>query len=221
MCGRYDLSKTPREVASLFGASGAVPNFPARYNIAPTQSCPVVRRDWKGGREIAMLRWGLIPSWAKDAKIGYSTINARAETVASKPAFRAAFRQRRCLVPATGYYEWQVTKDGKQPWRFVPADEPLFAFAGLWERWDRGDEQIESFSVIVTEANEMARRIHERMPVIVNPEHFEAWLGASDTAIPLALLQPHPAGRMRAYPVSKRVGNPRNDDPSLIEPAEP
>lgn len=165
---------------------------------------------------------GDIPSWAKDVKIRYSTINARAEMVDTMLSFRVAFRRRRCLIPATGCnYEWQATKNGKQPWRLVPTDGGLFGFAGLWEHWeDRSGtgETIESFSIIVTEANEMAHPIHDRMPVIVDPAHFEVWLGATDTAIPLAMLQPYPAEGMRVYPVSKRGGSPRNDDPDLIEP---
>ena len=205
MCGRYDLTETPLEVGHWFRVrNAATPNFPPRYNIAPTQDVPVVRLDKNGERELVMLRWGLIPWFSADPKVGYSTINARAETVDSKPAFRQAFQKRRCLVPATGYFEWKATEGGKQPYRFVPKDGGLFAFAGLWEFWKKGAEQIVSFSIIVTEGNEVAREIHDRMPAILDPEHHDAWLTAEPTNAK-ALLRPYPAASMRMYAVSKRV----------------
>ncbi|TVR83715.1 MAG: SOS response-associated peptidase [Rhodospirillales bacterium] len=218
MCGRYDLYETPRDVAAWFRAADSVPDFPPRYNIAPSQDAPVLRLDPDGDRELAMLRWGLVPFWAEDVKIGYRTINARAETVHRKPAFRSAFRRRRCLVPATGYYEWQTTHAGKQPWRFVSAEGPLFAFAGLWERWEKTDEAVESFTIIVTDANDRARPIHDRMPVILEPADHDIWLGSDDVDTLRSLLRPLPADRMTCYPVSTRVGDPRNDDAGLIEP---
>ncbi|TVR96459.1 MAG: SOS response-associated peptidase [Rhodospirillales bacterium] len=219
MCGRYDLYETPRDVADWFRVAGPVPSFPPRYNIAPSQEAPVVRLDADGDRELTMLRWGLVPFWAEDLKIGYRTINARAETVHQKPAFRSAFRRRRCLVPATGYFEWQATGSGKQPWRFVPAEGPLFAFAGLWERWEKSDAPVESFTIIVTDANDLARPVHDRMPVILDPGDHDAWLMCNDTDAARALLKPYSVERMRAYRVSRRIGNPRNDDAGLIEPA--
>ena len=193
--------------------------IPPRYNIAPSQDVPVVRLDPDQARELVLMRWGLVPSWAEDPKSGYRTINARAETVDRSPAFRAAFRKRRCLVPATGYFEWLTAADGgKQPYRFVPKAGGLFAFAGLWERWDKGAEPLDSFTIIVTDGNELARAIHDRMPAILDPEHYAAWLEAKETTIPMALLRPYPAGRMRSYPVSKRVNAPKNDDAELIAP---
>jgi putative SOS response-associated peptidase YedK len=196
---------------------GAPPGWKPRYNAAPTQRMPVVRIvDDK--RELALLRWGLIPSWAKDPKIGNSLINARGETVAEKPAFRSAFKARRCLVLVDGFYEWRkLPGGGKQPYRITMADGSPFAFAGLWERWDKGDEPLETFTIITTTANELVVPIHDRMPVILDPADYDAWLESPDTAIPMALIQPYPARRMSAYPVSTRVNSPRNDDAAVIE----
>lgn len=188
-----------------------------RYNAAPTQRMPVVR-VFDGKRELVLLRWGLIPSWAKDPKIGNSLINARGETVHEKPAFRSAFKARRCLVPADGFYEWRKLSGGsKQPYRITMADSSPFAFAGLWERWDKGDEPLETFTIITTTANVLVAPIHDRMPVILDPADYDAWLESQDTTIPMALLQPYPAKRMSAYPVSTRVNSPRNDDAAVIE----
>jgi putative SOS response-associated peptidase YedK len=218
MCGRYSITTNPEAMRRLFQFLNATPNVRPRYNAAPTDELPVVRLDKEGNRELAMLRWGLIPSWAEDPKIGYSTINARAETVATKPAFREAFRKRRCLVPADGFYEWENTRDGKQPYRITLKDGEPFAMAGLWEWWRRGEQRIESFTIIVTTANELSRRIHDRMPVILHPHTWDAWLTAKDAETPTVLLQPYPASQMTIYPVSKRVGNVKNDDPELILP---
>jgi putative SOS response-associated peptidase YedK len=218
MCGRYSITTNPEAMRRLFQFLNATPNVRPRYNAAPTDELPVVRLDKEGNRELAMLRWGLIPSWAEDPKIGYSTINARAETVATKPAFREAFRKRRCLVPADGFYEWENTRDGKQPYRITLKDGEPFAMAGLWEWWRRGEQRIESFTIIVTTANELSRRIHDRMPVILHPDTWDAWLTAKDAETPTVLLQPYPASQMTIYPVSKRVGNVKNDDPELILP---
>jgi putative SOS response-associated peptidase YedK len=189
-----------------------------RYNIAPSQSALVVRLDQEGRREGALLRWGLIPFWAKDEKIAYKTINARAETVASAPAFRAAYRRRRCIVPATGFYEWKRLQRGKQPYRIRPADAPLFGFAGLWESWRAPTgEAIETYTILTTDANELMRELHNRMPVILAPADYGAWLDA-DHPDAQALLKPCPPERMTAYPVSARVNSPANDDESVIAP---
>ncbi len=167
MCGRFTLRTPTHRLAEAFGVRD-LPNLPPRYNIAPTQDAAVVRPGPEGeARELAMLRWGLVPSWSEGPS-AYSMINARAETVATKPAFRAAFRHRRCLVPADGFYEWQRVDGGKQPYLVELASGEPFAFAGLWEHWEGGDV-IESFTIIVTEANELLRPIHERMPVILDP----------------------------------------------------
>ncbi len=185
MCGRYSITKPVEAMRQLFDFAGPLPNLPARYNVAPTQEVPIIRSqggdgDGGGGRALAMLRWGLIPFWAKEPSIAYRMINARAETVATKPAFRAAFRARRCLVPADGFYEWQKRGRAKQPFRIVLKGEALFAFAGLWERWSGGEgEVIESCTIIVTEANELLRPIHDRMPVILDPADLGAWLDGS------------------------------------------
>ncbi len=222
MCGRYTLTTPPEALRDLFAFEGPSPNLAPRYNIAPTQDAPVVRRREDGdGRELALLRWGLVPSWSKEPKSGYSTINARAETVAEKPAFRRPMRSRRCLVPADGFYEWRPAGRRKQPYRIVMKDGAPFAFAGLWDRWRGGDgETIESFTIIVTEANALLRPIHDRMPVILDPADYAAWLEAGPEAVPYLkdLLRPYPAEMMTAYPVDPRVGNPRHDDPALIEP---
>jgi putative SOS response-associated peptidase YedK len=221
MCGRYSITASPEAMRRLFRFVNPVPNLPPRYNAAPTQRLPVVRRDREGKGELALLRWGLVPSWANEPEIGYRMINARAESVADRPAYRAAFRRRRCLVPADGFYEWQRRSGRKQPYRVTMKDGGLFAFAGLWERWNGGDEPLETFTIIVTGANDLIRGIHERMPVIIDPADYEAWLEAVDTTIPMALLQPYPAEKMRAYPVGPRVNSPKNDDPQVIAEMEP
>lgn len=173
------------------------------------------------GRELTLLHWGLVPFWSKDKKIGYRTINARAETVASKPTFRAAFRHRRCLIPADGFYEWQTQPGGKQPYYITLQEQGLFAFAGLWEQW-RGDndEVLESCTLIVTEANALMQPIHHRMPVILDPKDYDTWLDPANAAKrePAALLKPYPAQRMAAYPVSREVNNPKHTDASCIAP---
>ncbi len=221
MCGRYSITTNPEAMRRLFRFLNPVPDLPPRYNAAPTQLLPVVRRGRGGARELVMLRWGLVPSWAKEPDIGYRMINAKAETVAEKPAYRTAFMRRRCLVPADGFYEWQQHSKQKQPYRITLKDGALFALAGLWERWQRGGEPLETFTVIVTEANELIGPIHDRMPVIIGPADHDAWLEAADTTIPMALLQPYPAGEMRAYPVSRRVNAAKNDDPEVIAELPP
>ena len=164
-----------------------------------------------------MTRWGLIPSWAKDLKIGYSTINARAETVDTKPSFRSAFKKRRCLVPADGFYEWQKVDSSKQSYRITLKDEGIFAFAGLWELW-KGEEKIESFTIIVTDANDFLRPIHDRMPVILEPADYDFWLDGEVQSVETlkGLLKPYSSEKMTTYPVSKRVNSPKNDDPACI-----
>lgn len=217
MCGRFYLDVQADELMSEFGLESA-PALPPRFNIAPSQQVAAVLED-KQGRRLQMLHWGLIPFWAKDAKIGYHTINARAETVESKPAFRAAFKYRRCLIPASGFFEWKAEADGKQPYCIRPKREPLFAFAGLYEHWEgEGGKLIDSCSIIVTEANQAVKPVHERMPVILSQENYSAWLDP-DNQVPRLLkplLQPSPDEIISLYPVSKRVNNPRNDDPECI-----
>ena len=194
----------------------------ARYNIAPTQTVPVVLDSEP--QEMAQLRWGLIPWWAKDMRIGSSLINARRETVASKPAFREAFKKRRCLIPADGFYEWQRIGDGKVPQHIWMLDREPFAFAGLWERWRDpalGPEVdlLRTCTIITTDPNELMAEIHDRMPVILPRESYAEWLSPETSAEALqSLLRPYPADRMEAYAISKRVNSPRYDDPSIVEP---
>lgn len=219
MCGRYTLHTASETLRKHFQVANPVELAP-RFNIAPSQSVLAVRMG-ATDREFALLRWGLVPFWAKDKKIGYRTINARAETVASKPAFRAAFRQRRCLIPADGFYEWKPQSRGKQPYYISLQQNNLFAFAGLWERWtsDTGDI-LESCTIIVTTANDLVGSIHARMPVILNPADYATWLSPSETsAVQLtALLKPYPAELMTAYSVGHGVNNPKHEDPSCIRP---
>ena len=215
MCGRFTLHMPWSELVKLYRVHDR-PNLTPRYNIAPTQDILAVRLDEDGAQELANLRWGLIPRWSKDENPGYSTINARAETVASKPAFRDAFRKRRCLIPADGYYEWKKLEDGaKQPYRITLDPEQPFSFAGLWERWEKGDKAIESCTIIVTDANGLTRYIHDRMPVILDPADYDRWL---DGTAGDELLKPFPSERMDCYRVSRAVGNVRNTGAELIEP---
>ena len=223
MCGRYTIT-TPLEGLRAVFLFEEVPNLAPRYNVAPSQDVPIVRLDPDGKRVLTMVRWGLIPFWAKDKDISYRMINARAETVAEKPSFREAFKRRRCLVVADGFYEWQKREQGpKQPYYITLKSGGPMAFAGLWERWsDReSNETIESCTIIVTDANKLLRPIHDRMPVIIAPENFDAWLDTSGgLEIALALLQPFPPAALEAYAVSTRVNKPQNDEASLIEPFE-
>lgn len=220
MCGRYVRKSPPQEFGRLFGAEGDFDLEPA-YNVAPSQDVLVARNGESGARQLALLRWGLIPSWAKDPSFGYRTINARVETVASKPAFRAAFKRRRCLVASDGFYEWSQV-NGKQPFFIDMADDAPFGFAGLYEHWQgEGEGQvIESCTIIVGEANDLIARIHDRMPCIVDPKDYAAWLDpdVSDADKLLSLLRPYPSAKMALHPVSRKVNSPRNQGPALIEP---
>ncbi len=221
MCGRYNLITDAEAFIDAFQVVNQIQWRP-RYNIAPSQEVPAIRQE-SGGRKAVLLRWGLIPHWARDVKFGYRTINARAETVADKPAFRSAFRKRRCLIPATGFYEWQKLGKHKQPYNIRVKGTELFAFAGLWELWQSPEgQQVESCTIIVTEANEALRAIHDRMPVILDPEDYDAWLdpGLQDAGCLHRLLKPYPSERMETWPVSSRIGSPSNDDPGLLEPLE-
>lgn len=218
MCGRYTLSSRKLALAEQ-ALHSLFPELPPRYNIAPSQDVPIIRESPEG-YELVMVRWGLIPHWAKESKTGYSMINARAETVAEKPAFRDAFRRRRCLIPADGFYEWKKEGTAKQPFHIRLKGGGDFGFAGLWERWRGEDQEIESCSIIVTDANDLMRPIHDRMPVILDPASYEIWLNAENrnTGALAGLLRPYPAGEMEAVPVSRRVNSPKNDDPECIAP---
>ena len=224
MCGRYSL-KTPADILAKQFRVSKVPALSPRFNIAPSQPITIVRlRALQNGREMELVRWGLIPSWAKDPGIGNKMINARAETVSEKPAFREAFARSRCLVPADGYYEWQRQGrmgERKQPFYIRMRDERPFAFAGLWERWTGPDEQvIESCAILATEPNEPLKEIHDRMPVILDPNDYEQWLDPYIRQAELLqpLLRPYRNDALTAFPVGLRVNDPTHDDPACIEP---
>ncbi len=219
MCGRFNLITDAGALVDFFELGQGMELQP-RYNIAPSRDVAVVR-ETGGGRALSMLRWGLIPSWAKDPKIGYRMINARAETVAEKPSFRVALRRRRCLIPATGFYEWKAVPGGKQPYNIQLVDGGLFAFAGLWERWQGGGGQaVESCTIIVTEANRAISPIHDRMPVILDPSDYKNWLDPQlqDAASLQPMLRPCPSNWINSYPVTPLVGNPKNDGPECVVP---
>lgn len=218
MCGRFTLRSKASDVAKAFSLLD-VPELPLRYNIAPTQAVPIVRLGDDGNRSLALAHWGLIPSWADDPAIGNRMINARADTVATKPSFRTAFKKRRCLLVADGFYEWQKTDGKKQPYYIRLKDGAPFGFAGLWERWERDGKAIESCAIITTDANELMEPIHNRMPVIISPDAYEVWLdpAAQEPERLQRLLSPYPAAELTAYPVSTVVNNPRNEQASCIE----
>jgi putative SOS response-associated peptidase YedK len=223
MCGRYALLSDVELLAELFELAEHVPIEP-RYNLAPTQMAPVVRASASvEGRTLSMMRWGLIPFWAKDASIGNRMINARSETAASKPAFRDAMEQRRCLVPADAFYEWKKIPGGKQPFCIRRADGAPMAFAGLWASWRRapGEEKIRSFTILTTLPNVMVSALHDRMPAILEPERFAAWLDPNaEPAALRAMLAPAADGVLELFPVSRRVNAPANDDPACMTPVE-
>lgn len=219
MCGRYELHTHPSVLALAFGLAYP-PAIAPRYNIAPMQDVPIVRATRAGTRELAQVRWGLVPRWAKDASIGSRMINARAETVTVKPAYRTAMRWHRCLIPADGFYEWTVLPGlGKRPVHIAMRDGAPFAFAGLTERWlTPAGDTLDTCTIITTQANALLAPLHERMPVIVSPADHARWLD-TDAEDVTDLLVPFPADAMRYYPVSTRVNAVRHDDASLIEPS--
>jgi putative SOS response-associated peptidase YedK len=220
MCGRFTLGATAATLAAQFDLAN-VPTWTPRYNIAPTQEVLVVLQPSpQANREARLHRWGLIPPWAKDPSIGNRMINARAETVATKPAFRRAFKERRCLLLADGLYEWQRQERRKQPFYIRLRDGRPFAFAGLWEHWEGSEGMaIQSCTILTTTSNEVVGRIHDRMPVILSPTDYDRWLDPSiqEPAVLQTLLRPYPADEMMAYPVSTRVNNPANDSPECVE----
>jgi Uncharacterized conserved protein len=222
MCGRYTQLAAWSDLVTLYRITATAdrPNLAPHYNAAPTQMLPVVRRSIAAGRELLLMRWGLVPSWAKDLSFGARTINARAETVHRLPSFRAAFCSRRCLVPADGFYEWRKRPaGGKQPYLIRPATDAVWAFAGLWETWQRGEaETVLSFTIIVGAANPFLQPIHDRMPVILHADAFDTWLDPQQpTDAVQAMLAPY-ADEMTVVPVSSAVNNVRNDDPRCIAP---
>jgi putative SOS response-associated peptidase YedK len=226
MCGRFTLHASPEQIAAQFDV-GQPEMLADRYNIAPTQPVGIVRLDRAAeDREWSLVHWGLIPSWAKDPNMGGRMINARGETIAEKPSFRAALKRRRCLVPADGFYEWKRIGKSKQPYHIRLLDHELFAFAGLWEIWTGPDgSEIQSCTVITTEANSLMQDLHDRMPVILSPDDYDQWLGngkdadAKEIEQLRHLIRPYDAAAMEAYPVSTRVNSPMNEGRILIERA--
>ena len=222
MCGRYTVTSAPEAVRALFRYEER-PNFPPRYNIAPTQPIAIVRVS-EGKRQFVLMRWGLLPSWVKDPKTFSLPINARAESVCDKPAFRAAMKRRRCLIPADGFYEWKPAGARKQPYYVhAKSGEPL-AFAGLWETWTGPNgEELDTATVITTDANRTLTHIYDRMPAIVPPEAFDLWLDTAhvDARTAEAILRPAPESLLEAYPVSTAVNRTANDDARLIEALAP
>ena len=218
MCGRYTLKTPAGRLAEEFGFDGSLPDLPPNYNVAPTQQVAAVLAEG-GERRLEMLRWGLVPPWADDPQIGSRMINARSETAPEKPSFRRAFRERRCLIPADGFYEWKRMNGGKQPYYIRMEGASPFAFAGLWESWDREGE-IRSCTILTTGANPLVGEIHDRMPVIVAPDAYDVWLDPASEGDELrGLLAPYPEDEMEAYPVSRFVNSPSNNDERCIEPA--
>ncbi len=220
MCGRFTLRSSPNVIAEVFGLAEP-PHLSPHFNIAPSQPVAAVRQQ-DHQRVFVLLRWGLIPSWADDPSIGSRLANARSETAATKPSFRRAFRSRRCLIVADGFYEWQKTDAKKQPCYIRLKNDRPFGLAGLWERWHKQEEPIESCTILTTDANELMKPIHERMPVIIPPDQFDLWLDPSvkDEKALSGLLKPFDSTEMMAYPISTRVNNPKIDVAACIEPLQ-
>jgi putative SOS response-associated peptidase YedK len=221
MCGRYTLKTPAGEIISEFNLHGGAPDIRPRYNIAPTQDVLVVLRDDEGRNVARSVRWGLVPFWAKDPSIGNRMINARAESVQAKPAFRNAFAKRRCLVVADGFYEWLKRPGGKQPYHIRRIDGRPFGFAGIWEEWGPRSEPLRSCAIITTTANPLLEPIHDRMPVILTGHSAAVWLDAASAADECAgMLRPCPADDLCAYPVSNPVNSPANDSSECVDPLE-
>ena len=214
MCGRFSLTVTEAELNLRFELEGGVAPYESRYNCAPTQMLAVITNQDE--RQIRYMKWGLIPSWAKDPAIGNKMINARAETIGEKPSYRVPLRSQRCIIPSDGFYEWK--QNGRKiPYRIYLKNSRIFTYAGLWDKWkDREGNLVNSFTIITTRANEFMSSIHERMPVILDPTDEKRWLHETDMDSVLSLLKPCPAEIMEAYPVSDLVNSPRNDVPEIL-----
>src|ERR1700736_5587661 len=223
MCGRARLSSDVSEIKLVFSIPPhrPTPNIAPSWNVAPTDPLPVVRFDPRAReRSLDVMRWGLVPFWAKDIKVGFANINAKAEGIEGKPAFREAYQQRRCLVAVDNFYEWKKTATEKQPYAIALADRGLMALAGLWENWrSPAGEWVRSFALITTTPNELCAELHDRMPVILARDNWPVWLGEepANPAQLKAVLAPYPSEELTCWPVSPRVGNVKNNDPSLIE----
>jgi putative SOS response-associated peptidase YedK len=224
MCGRYRLSRRKQIIEEHFDSVSGDDEWVPRYNIAPTQPILVIRQNPKEPvRELSLMKWGLIPSWAKDSSGAAQMINARSETAATKPAFRDALKSRRCLIPADGFYEWKRDGKTKQPYCFEVNDGELFAFAGIWDRWkDPSGSWIKSCSILTTTPNAVTASVHDRMPVILDADGYNLWLdpGMKDVSAASELLKPYDARLMRCYPVSSRVNSVGNDDEECARPLE-
>jgi putative SOS response-associated peptidase YedK len=224
MCGRYRLSGRKQIIEEHFDTADWQDDWSPRYNIAPTQPVPVIRQHPKEPvRQISTMRWGLIPNWARDPSIAGSTINAKSETAATKPAFRDPLKLRRCLIPADGFYEWKKTGTSKQPFCFEVNEGELFALAGLWDGWrDPTGQWLKSCSILTTTPNAVTSAVHDRMPVILDPDSYDLWLdpGMNDAAVASELLKPFDARLMRCYPVSSRINYVANDDEDCSRPVE-
>jgi putative SOS response-associated peptidase YedK len=224
MCGRYRLSRRKQLVEEYFDTASDEPEWTPRYNIAPTQPVPVIRQNPKEPRrELSLMRWGLIPSWPRNSSVAAQMINARSETAATKPAFRDPLNNRRCLIPADGFYEWQRSGKAKQPYCFEVNGGELFAFAGLWDRWkDPSGQWVKSCSILTTTPNAVTSSVHDRMPVILDPDGYDLWLdpGMMNVEAASDLLKPYDALKMRSYPVSPRVNHVANDDAECSTPVQ-
>jgi putative SOS response-associated peptidase YedK len=224
MCGRYRLSRRKQIVETHFSSASGDEDWNPRYNIAPTQLVPVIRQNPKQPiRELSLLRWGLIPSWMKDSSGAAMMINARSETAGTKPAFRDALKSRRCLIPADGFYEWQRVGKTKQPYCFEVGNAQMFAFAGIWDRWkDPSGTWVKTCSILTTTPNAVTSAVHDRMPVILDPDSYDLWLdpGVQDASWASELLKPYDAQLMRCYPISTRINHVANDDEACSAPVE-
>ena len=222
MCGRYRRTTKEEELARIYRIP--IPpqrDLPISWNIAPSQDVLAIRFRLKAGqRSLDTLRWGLVPYWAKDTKIGFKTINGRVETIDTAPSYREAFKKRRCLIPADSFYEWKKIPGGKIPYAIGMKDDSPFVFAGLWEAWKdpATDEWLRTCTIVTGEPNELIAQVHTRMPVILSEEHHAKWLGEAEDGDLKELLKPFPAGRMRMWPISSRVNDPKNDDEALLKP---
>jgi len=225
MCGRYRLSRRKQIIEEHFDSVSDEEDWSPRYNIAPTQPVPIIRQHPKEPRrELSLVRWGLIPWWAKDSSGAARMINARSETASTLPAFRDALKSRRCLVPADGFYEWKRAGKVRHPYCFEVNNGELFAFAGLWDRWkDLSGKAIETCSILTTNPNAVTSTIHDRMPAILTPDSYDLWLdpGFVDVTAISKMLKPYAASSMRCYPVSARVNHVANDDAECSVPVEP
>jgi putative SOS response-associated peptidase YedK len=224
MCGRYRLSRRKQLVEEYFDSVSGEEDWVPRYNIAPTQPVPVIRQNPKEPvRELSLVRWGLIPSWATDSFLAAKMINARSETAATKPAFRDALKFRRCLIPADAFYEWSRTGKAKQPYCFEVSGGELFAFAGIWDRWrDPSGNAVETCAILTTVPNAVTSAVHDRMPVILDPASYDVWLdtGMRDVSTAFALLKPYDAQLMRCFPVSTRINRVAHNDEECSRPVE-